>query len=96
MDDIALVGKTSELKKLIEFLQTYFIVTIKGKLSLMLGIEIQYHTDAISFGQQLYIQQILQCFGMGQSHPVSTLIDMKSQLYKATDDEPSIDQNLYQ
>ena len=51
MDDIALVGKTSELKKLIKFLQTHFKVTIKGKLSFMLGIEIQHHTDAITLGQ---------------------------------------------
>ena len=62
VDDIALVSKTSELKKLIEFLQTHFKVTITSKLSSMLGIEIQDHTDAITLGQQLYIQQILQCF----------------------------------
>ena len=91
VDDIALVGKTSELKKLIEFLQTHFKVTVKGKLSFMLGIEIQHHTDAITLGQQLYIQQILQRFGMEQSRPVSTPIDPKSQLHKATDDELPID-----
>jgi len=33
---------------------------------------------------------------MEQSRPVSTLIDPKSQLYKATNDELPINQNLYQ
>jgi len=51
VDDIALVGKTSELKKLIKFLQTHFKVTIKGKLSFILGIEIQHYTNAITVGQ---------------------------------------------
>ena len=55
VDNMILVGKTGELKKLIKFLQTHFKVTIKGKLSFMLGIVIQYHTDAITLRQQLYI-----------------------------------------
>ena len=33
---------------------------------------------------------------MEQSRPVSTPIDPKSQLHKATDDELPVDQNLYQ
>jgi len=51
IDDIVLVCKTSELNKLIEFLQTYFIVTVKGTLLFIVGIEIQYHTDAITLRQ---------------------------------------------
>jgi len=56
INDIRLVSQISELKKLIEFLQTNFTVTIKGTLSFMLGIKIQHHTDAITLRQQLYIQ----------------------------------------
>jgi len=59
IDDFTLVDKTSKLKKLIKFLQTYFKVTVKDILSFMLGIEMQYHIDVITLGQQLYIQQIL-------------------------------------
>ena len=55
VDDFTLVAKTSELKKLIKFIQTDFKVTIKGILSFIPEIKIQYNINAITLGQQLFI-----------------------------------------
>ena len=43
-----------------------------------------------------YVESILKKFGMNNSKPVSTPIDPSTKLTKATDDEQSIDQQLYQ
>jgi len=56
IDNIVLDSKINELTMLIKFLQTYYKVTIKDKLSFMLYIEIQHHIDTITLEQLFYIQ----------------------------------------
>lgn len=45
-------------------------------------------------GQPAYVKTLLEKFDMGDCKPVA--VDVSSKLVKATDDEVSVDQQLYQ
>ena len=67
---VELVG---ELK---EKLGTHVEVTDLGKLHWLLGIEIthDHHVHTISLSQQLYIDDIIRCYGCHNKHPLSLLM----------------------
>ena len=96
VDDLTIVGTTGDLKRLKEHLQSHFIVTDKGKLHWLLGIEIIETERAIELSQHQYVEHILQRFGMENSNSVTTPLDKKLQLQRADPDEEIIDINLYQ
>ena len=106
VDDLTIVGVRKELDALVTKLQSQFTVTIKSPLHWLLGFEFQQSggstpgtsgstSGSIKLKQQLYIDQLLERFNMGNLNPVSTLLDSKVKLVKALPDEPAIDTNLY-
>ena len=69
-----------------------------GRLHYFLGMKIlqDKQTGNVWIGQPAYVESVLKMFGMDNSKPVSTPIDPSTKLTKATDDEQSVDQHLYQ
>ena len=79
------------MKALTVVLLKYFTVSIEGQLSFVLGIELKYHYEEITRGQQFYISQVLECFGMDHCRPVTIPINFKLQLLKPLDNDSPVD-----
>ncbi len=67
-------------------------------LNYFLGIKVEQdeETGSIWIGQPAYTENLLRSFGMHNSKPVSTPVDISSKLKQATDDEDGIDQQQFQ
>ena len=96
VDDITTAGSRSAINCLIDHLRSRFKVTVKGSFKYILGIEIKHKPEGMELSQQQYITNILSRFGMESCRPVSTPIDPKTSLVKASDCDPVFEQNLYQ
>jgi len=96
VDDITTVGRKSDLRKVYQHLTKHFTVTIKDGLSYLLGIEILHTATGLELQQTQYITNILICFSMENSRPVSTSIDPKDPLVKADESEPAYEKQPYQ
>jgi len=96
VDDITIVGRKSDVRKVCQYLTKHFTVTIKEGLSYLLGIEILYTATSLELRQTQYITNILTRFGMENSRPVSTPVDSKAPLVKADESEPAYEKQLYQ
>ena len=99
VDDIILAGKNDKkINEVKRALGAKFNIKDMGKLHYFLGMNIlqDEKTGNVWIGQPAYVESILKKFGMDNSKPVSTPIDPSTKLTKATDDEQSIDQLLYQ
>jgi len=95
-DNITTVGRKSDVCKVYQHLTKHFTVMIKNGLSYLLGIEILHTATGLGLRQTQYITNILTCFGMENSRPVSTPIDSKAPLVKADKSEPTYKKQLYQ
>ena len=99
VDDIILAGKNDKIiDEVKKALGAKFNIKDMGKLHYFLGMNIQQDekTGNVWIGQPAYVESILKKFGMNNSKLVSTPIDPNTKLTKITDDEQSIDQQLYQ
>ena len=97
VDDIILAGKNDKkINELKRALGAKFNIEDMGKLHYFLGMNVlqDEKNGNVWIGQPAYVENILKKFGMNK--PVSTPIDPSTKLTKATDDEQSIDQQLYQ
>ena len=88
VDDITTAGSRSDINPLIDHLRSRFQATVKGSLTYILGIEIKHTPEGIEVSQYQYITNILSRFGMESCRPVSTPIDTKTCLVKASDSDP--------
>lgn len=99
VDDIVLAGKSEDrLKEVKEELAKQFDIKDMGKLHYFLGMKVVQNdqTSEVWIGQPAYTKSVLQKFGMENAKPVNTPVDTCTKLVKATEDEDSIDQQLYQ
>ena len=99
VDDIILAGKSDKrIKEVKMALAAKFDIKDMGRLHYFLGMKIlqDEQTGNVWIGQPVYVESVLKKFGMDNSKPVSTPIDPSTKLTKATDDEQSVDQHLYQ
>ena len=100
VDDIILAGKNDKIiqMKLRKPLVPSLTSRIWASCTIFLGWSIlqDEKTGNVWIGQPAYVESILKKFGMNNSKPVSTPIDPNTKLTKTTDDEQSIDQQLYQ
>ena len=99
VDDIILAGKSDKrIKEVKRALDAKFDIKDMGKLHYFLGIKFlqDEKTGNVWIGQPAYVESIQKKFGMENSKPVSTPIDPSTKLTKTTDDEQSVDQQLYQ
>ena len=69
---------------------------MEGSLKYILGIEIKHTPEGMELSQHQYITNIHLRFGMESCRPVSTPMDTKTSLVKASDSDPVFEQNLYQ
>lgn len=65
-------------------LQKAFKITDNGEAKYILGMCISRdrETGIITIDQQKYVKEVLERFGMGDSHPVTTTVDVNSKLTK--------------
>ena len=99
VDDIILAGKSDKgIKEVKRALAAKFDIKDMGRLHYFLGVKIlqDEQTGNVWIGQPAYVESVLKKFGMDNSKPVSTPIDPSTKLTKATEDEQSVDQHLYQ
>merc|ERR1712002_1415877 len=67
-----------------------------GKLNYFLGVSIVQDDDHIFINQSAYIQSLLKKYGMENSKPVLTPIEVNCILEKAVDDSDLFDLETYQ
>lgn len=99
VDDIVLAGKSEkQLEETKQILAKRFDIKDMGKLHYFLGMKIVQNdqTGEVWVGQPAYTESLLQKFGMENAKPVNTPVDTSTKLVKATEDEDSVDQQLYQ
>jgi len=95
VDDIPTVGRKSYVRKVYQYLTKHFTVTIKKGLSYLWGIETLQTATGLELRQTQYIINILTCFSIENSRPVSTPIDRKAPLVKLDESEPAYEKQLY-
>ena len=96
VDDIILAGRSqSEMKQIKADLSRKFNSKDLGKLSYFLEVKIEQDEEngSVWIGQCAYTESL---FGMKDSNPVSTPVDVGLKLTNATEEEDSVDQPLYQ
>ncbi|PIK49151.1 putative Gag-pol polyprotein [Apostichopus japonicus] len=98
VDDILLAGKSNEHVTQVKVaLAEKFAVKDMGELSYFLEVNIKQNTNGeIWIGQPVYTEKVLQKYGMENSKPVSTPVEVSSKLVKATEESELVDQGLYQ
>ena len=99
VDDIILAGKgNKKMKEVKEALAKQFDIKDMGRLHYFLGMKILQDDQSgdVWIGQPAYTESFLKKFGMFESKPVSTPVDTRTKLLKATDEDQCVDQQLYQ
>lgn len=81
IDDIVLTGLSMTLlQQIVERLRREFAVKYLIELSFFLGIDVKRDATGFYLSQQCYAEDILECVGMANYKPVTTLIDTKGKL----------------
>lgn len=94
VDDILLAGcsnkRTVEVKKM---LAKHFEIKDMGELTHFLGVKIvkKPQTAEICMSQTTYDKNVLDKFGIGNSKPVNTPVDINTKLVKHSDDSEVVD-----
>lgn len=98
VDDIILAGKTDKrIREVKEALAKCFKVKNMGDLHNFLEVTITTDHDGKTWiGQNNYTTNVLGEFGMEETKPVSTPVDVNSKLLAASDDSDLVGQRLYQ
>ena len=96
VDDIIIAGKReTNLNEIKRALSGKFEIKDVGELSYFLGVKVEQRKNSVWIGQPAYMQNLLERFGMQESNPVATPVNVSTKLTKATDENP-IDQQKYQ
>ena len=97
VDDISMFGpQGTHMDCLLKALETEFEIKDLGPIHWLLGMKIEHTDKAISLSQELYIQAMLDKFGMMDCRSVSTPADHNVRLLKRSPDEPTADKTQYQ
>ena len=96
VDDIIIAGeRETNLNEIKRALSGKFEIKDVGELSYFLGVKVEQRKNSVWIGQPAYMQNLLERFGMQESNPVATPVNVSTKLTKATDENP-IDQQKYQ
>jgi len=99
VDDIMVACKSDkQLKQIKGDICRRFAVKDLGKLHHFLDIGIVWDDTSgdVWIGQPVYVEKVLNKFGMQDAKPVSTPVDASVKLTKAVDGEELFDRNVYQ
>jgi len=83
VDDILIMS--SDFKEIVRFggnLGKTFVIRDLGNPKRCLGIDFMIDEDGIKLSQETYVRDILQRFGMDESNPISTPVDINTKLTK--------------
>ena len=75
-------------------MQQEFEISLHGKLTFFLGLQLQQATNCIFLSQEKYLKKILKKYGMEECKPVSTPMIIGCNL-SAHDDSPTVNQPEY-
>jgi hypothetical protein len=75
-------------------MQSEFEMSMIGKLSFILGLQITQKSEGIFLSQEKYLREMLKRFQMEDSKPMSTPMVIGCKLSK-DDDSPDVDQSSY-
>ena len=86
------------MKEVKEILAKQFEMKDMGELHFLLGVKIFQESEigAVWIGQSAYTMSVLKKFGMDNSKPVCTPVDVSQKLVKATDECERADKSQYQ
>ncbi len=99
VDDIILAGKSHErMKEVKRAIADKFAVRDMGELHHFLGVKIVQNKDSgdIWIGQEAYTRELLKKFKMEESKPMSTPVEIGSNLVKASNEDDLFDKETYQ
>lgn len=99
VDDILLAGRNDkQMMEVKKMLAKHFEIKDMGELTHFLGVKIvqKPETGEIWMGQTTYAKNVLEKFGMENSKPVNTPVDMNSKLVKHSDDKEGVDPTRFQ
>jgi hypothetical protein len=95
VDDIIFGSNEESMsQKFASDMQQEFEMSLLGKLTFFLGLQVQQAKDGIFLSQTKYLKQILKKYGMEDCKPVSTPMITGCNL-SANDDSPTINQPEY-
>ena len=90
IDDMTILGSdTNAITNMKAELRKYFMIMDLGEAKQIVGLELDRDMEAgtLKIKQTLYIKKVLEKFGMADSHPVSTPLDLNVKLVKMPDNE---------
>ena len=98
VDDIIIAGDSeAAIERFINDIGKRFKVKDMGKLHYFLGVKVVYVDGGkILLSQPTYTREILRRFGMENSKSIATPVDQGLRLMKATKNDQSVNQELYQ
>ena len=95
VDDILIASNNeSEINKLTKHLASEFQIKDLGEVKYCLGIEFTRNKMEIKMNQKVYIENMLEKFGMKESKPVSTPMDCNVKLKKAINESENQNKDL--
>ena len=78
VDDLNLIGTLEELIKTTNYLKKEFEMKDLRKTRYCLGLQIEYCLNGVLIHQSSYIEKVLKRFYMDKSHPLSSLMVVRS------------------
>jgi hypothetical protein len=90
VDDVLIIGPINMVKEFIDKLKSIFKVKELGRVSKLLGMEVQYSLEETIITQKKYTESILRRFKMEEANPASTPMEIKLKLEKLEKETPSM------
>ena len=78
VDDLNLLGTTTEVDEAVIYLKTEFEMKDLGKTKYCLGIQVEHLSSGIFLHQSTYTEKVLNRFYMDKSHPLTTPMVVRS------------------
>ena len=78
VDNLTLIGTLEELINITNYLKKEFEVKDLGKTKYCLGFQIEYCSNGVSIHQLTYTEKVLKRFYMDKSHPLGSLMVVRS------------------
>ncbi len=97
VDDILIATESEEkMNQVKQMIASRFNVKDLGKLKSFLGVQVKQEDNGIWIGQPGYAARVLERFGMQESKPVATPVDVSQKLKKDGVSDATVSQTLYQ
>ena len=78
VDDLNLIGTPEEFIKIIDYLKNEFEMKDLGKTKYCLDLQIEHCSNGVLIHQSTYPEKVLKRFHMDKSHPLSSLMVVRS------------------